>query len=116
MSLKKAMLNKINTIEIIGIDKILDTKLNDEEFNYIRRLINENPDIFDIIEEKINDALYKYKKAIYDASFMIEIILKIYQTNLLTYTTIDIDIINIAHFTFFDVILESKLFLYSNNY
>lgn len=47
---------------------------------------------------------------------MIEIILKIYQTNLLTYSTIDIDIINIAHFTFFDVILESKLFLYANNY
>lgn len=111
MALRKAVLNKINTIEIISIEKILGTDLTDDEFNYMKRLLNENPKIYDIIEDKINKFLFKYKKEIYDSIFIIELIIDIYQRNKLSNTTGIINLINISHFTFYDIILESKIFL-----
>ena len=111
MALRKAVLNKISIIEKISDDKILGTDLTDIEFNYMQRLLDENPKIYDIIEDKINKFLFKYKTEIYDSIFIIELIIDIYQKNKLSNTKGIINLINIAHFTFFDIILESKIFL-----
>ena len=108
MSLKKAILTKIEQIGKIDNNSILETNLNEEELNYIQELINKNPEIYTIIEEKINKILFNDKINIYEVPIIIEIISDIYYANLLDVTTTNVNLKNITLFTL-DILIESKL-------
>lgn len=108
MSLKKAILTKIEQIGKIDNNIILETNLNEDELNYIQELINKNPEMYNLIEEKINKTLFNDKINIYEIPVITEIISDMYLSNLLDVITTNVNIKNITLFTL-DILIESKL-------
>lgn len=114
MLLKKYILDKINMIEIVNNDEILEINLSDVEFTFIKKQIIKNPIVFEIIENKINSIFINNKIYIFDVPIVINLISEIYYSNILDDTMDENNIINITLFTF-NVMIEFKLLGYVEN-
>lgn len=89
--------------------KILDgeygLKITDKETIFIKKLISNNPEVFEKISEKINYILNNKKITIYTIPKVISIISILYKENIiLDNDDIEIDIINIIQITILGLI------------
>jgi len=88
--------------------KKISISLNPNEIRYIKKMVDDHPEIFDKISIQINDLIQEKILGIHDLPQIIIIISNVYNSNIISEIRYKVDIINVVQYTI-DSILDCDL-------
>jgi len=102
MSFTNILLHNLSNPEKISIS------LNPNEIRYIKKMVDDHPEIFDKISIQINNLIQEKTFGVHDLPQIIIIISNVYNSNIINNFADKVDIINIVQYTI-DSILDCDL-------
>ena len=108
-------LNNLSNILLQNLNNhILQVYLNQNEVEYLKKLINDRPTVFLKMTININKIIYDNTVYLQDVPQIILVLSNIYSNNIIEEIIEGIDLINIIHYTI-NSILDSKLLYFQDD-